>query len=124
MSNNKHISELTDSINATLSEIDLLPLHPKNKLLLYNKCLLSKLSWHFKVENLPKIWVGEHLDNNVAKYLREWLELPISTTLSNIVLPYNKHGLNIQLPSTTFKQCQTVLRNALRTSPNKDIQAL
>ena len=121
MSNNKHISELTDSLNATLSEIDLLPLHPKNKLLLYNKYLFSKLSWHFKVANLPKTGVGEHLDNNVVKYLREWLELPVSTTLSNIVLPYNKHGLNIQLPSTKFMQCQTVLRNALRTFPNKDI---
>ena len=28
------------------------------------------------------------------------------------------------MPSTKFIQCQTVLRNALRTSPNKDIQAL
>ena len=64
------------------------------------------------------------LDNNVAKYIQKWLELPVSTTLSNIVLPYNKFGLNIQLPSTMFIQCQTVLRNPLRTSPNKDIQAL
>ena len=119
-----HKSELSDTLNATLSEIDLLPLHHKNKLLLYNKYLLSKLSWHFTVANLPKTWVCEHLDNNVAKYLRKWLELPVSATLSNIVLPYNKFGLNIQLPSTKFIQCQTVLRNALRTSPKKDIQAL
>ena len=66
---------------------------------------------------------------------RKWLELPVSTilfsliaipqqSLSNIVLPYSKFGLNIQLPSTEFIQCQTVLRNALRASPNKDIQAL
>ena len=67
----------------------------------------------------------EHLDNkNVAKYLRKWFELPVSTTLSNIVLPYSKFGVNTQLPSTKFIQCQTILRNALTTSPNKDIQAL
>ena len=90
MSNNMYKSELADTLNATLSEIDLLPLHPKNKLLLYNKYLLSKLSWHFTVANLPKTLVWEHLDNNVAKYLRKWLELPVSATLSNIVLPYNK----------------------------------
>ena len=119
-----HKSELSDTLNATLSEIDLLPLHPKNKLLLYSKYLLSKLSWQFTVANLPKTWVCEHLDNNIARYLRKWLELPASATLSNIVLPYNKFGLNIQLPSTKFIQCQTVLRDALRTSQNKNIQAL
>ena len=124
MSNNMHKSEISHSLNATLSEIDLLPLHPKNKLLLYSQYILSKLSWHFTAANLPKTWVCKHLDNNVAKYLRKWLELPVSTTFSNIVLPYNKCGLNIQLPSTKFIQCQSVLRHALRTFPNKDIQAL
>ena len=119
-----HKSELSDTLNATLSEIDLLSLHPKNKLLPYNKYLLSKLSWHFTVANLPKTWVHEHLGDNVAKYLRKWLELPVSATLWNIVLLYNKFGLKIQLPSNKFIQCQTVLRNALRTSPNTDIQAL
>ena len=34
MSNNMNKSELSDSLNATLSEIDLLPPRPKNKLLL------------------------------------------------------------------------------------------
>ena len=91
--------------------------------MLYNNYLLTKLSWNFTAANLPKTWVCEHL-NNVAKYLRKWLELPVSATLSNIVIPYNKIDLNIQLPSTKFIQCQTVLRNALKTSSNKDIQAL
>ena len=118
-----HKSELSDPLNATLSEVDL-PLHPKSKLLLHNKYLLSKLSWHFTVANLPKTWICEHLYNTAAKYLRKWFELPLLTTLSNIVLPYNKFSSNNQLPFTKFIQCQTVLRNAIRTSPNKDIQAL
>ena len=124
ISNNMHNSELSDSLNAALSEIDLLPLHPRNILLFYSKYLRFKLSWHITVENLPKTWVCEDLYNNVAKYLRKWLELPISTTLSNIVLPYNKFALKIHLPSTTFIKCKIALRNAPRTSPNKDIQAL
>ena len=85
-----------------------------------NFCMYNLLSRHSTVANLPKTWVCEHLDNNVAKYLRKWLELPVSPTLSNSVLPYNKFGLNTQL----FIQCKTVLRHALRTSSNKDIQAL
>ena len=48
----------------------------------------------------------------------------ISATLSNIILPQNKFGLNFLLPSTKFVQCQTVLRNVLKTSKNDDIKAL
>ena len=43
MSNNVHKYELSDSRTNTLSEIDLLPLHLTNKILLYNNYLLSKL---------------------------------------------------------------------------------
>ena len=122
MSNNIHKSELSEINGAILTDIDLLPLHPKNKIALYNRYLLSKLSWHFTVANLPKTWVCEHLDNVVAQYIRKWLDLPISATLSNIILPQNKFGLNFLLPSTKFVQCQTVLRNALKTSQNDDIK--
>ena len=59
-----------------------------------------------------------------CKYIRKWLELPISSTLSNVLLPHNKFGLNILLPSTKFIQCQTVSRRALKLSPNKDINNL
>ena len=124
MSNNTHKSELSQLTNSILTDIDLLPLHPKNKIALYNRFLLSKLSWHFTVADLPRTWVCEHLDSVVAKFIRKWLDLPISATLSNITLPQTKFGLNILFPSTKFAQCQTVLRNVLKNSQNEDIKAL
>ena len=124
MSNATHKSELSEILISVLIEVDRLPLHPKNKIALYNGCLLSKLSWHFTVASIPKTWVCEHLDNVVAQYIRKWLDFPISATLSNITLPPNTFGLNIQLPSTKFIQCQTVLRNALKNSQNEDIKEL
>ena len=114
MSNATHKSELCETLTSILTKVDFLPLHPKNKIALYNRYLLSKLSRHFTVASLPKTWVCEHLDNVVAQYIRKLLNLPISATLSNIVLPQNKFGLNIQLPSTKFIQGQTVLRNTLK----------
>ena len=84
ISNNIHKSELSEITSAILTDIELLPLHPKNKIALYNRYLLSKLSWHFRVANLPKNCVGEHLDNVVAQSIRKWLDLPISATLSNV----------------------------------------
>ena len=41
-----------------------------------------------------------------------------------MLLPQNKFGLNIILPSTKIIQCQTVSRLALKYSPNEDIKNL
>ena len=124
MTNGSHKERLLSMFPSLLKEIDDLPLHPKNKLLLYHRYVLSKVSWHFTVADLSKTWVIENLDNLVSKYIRQWLDLPISATLTSIVLSKNQFGLDLQLPSVKFTQCQTVSRNALRTSPNTNIQAL
>ena len=107
-----------------MKEIDLKPLHPKNKILLYTRFVLSKLSWHLTVAPLPKTWILENLDSIVNQYIRKWLEVPISGTLSNVYLTTNKFGLNVLSPSTKFVQCQTTIRNALRLSPNESIKHL
>ena len=107
-----------------MSEIDLKPLHPKNKILLYSRFVLSKLSWHFTVATISKTWVVENIDSAVNKYIGKWLEVPISGTLSNVFLTRNKFDLNILPASVKFIQCQTVLRNALKTSPNDSINEL
>ena len=49
-----HKSELIDMKNTILAQIDQLPLHPKYKILLYSRHLLSKISWHFTVADLSK----------------------------------------------------------------------
>ena len=124
MSDEEHKSELVKAFNDIMSKIDELPLHPKNKILLYSRYLLSKISWNFTVSDISKTWICETLDDIASKYFRKWLELPVSATLSNVLLPQNKFGLNIILPSTKFIQCQTVSRVALRSSPNVDINNL
>ena len=54
MSNNNYKSELSEITNAILTDIDPLPLYPKNKIALYNRYLLSKISFHFTVADFPK----------------------------------------------------------------------
>ena len=43
--------------NDLMSDIDLKPLHTKNKLHLYSRYVLSKLSWHLTVAPLPKVYM-------------------------------------------------------------------
>ena len=58
----------------------------------------------------------------VSKYISQWLELPASVTLGTIFLSKTKFGLNIQLPTTKFTQCQVVLRNVLKSSRNQEVR--
>ena len=97
----------------TMCKIDELPLHPNNKILLYSRYLLSNISWDFTVSDISKTWISKALDSIASKYIRKWLELAVSATLSNVF------GLNIILPSTKFIQCQTV-----KYSPNEDLKNL
>ena len=105
---------LCDLFNDIISKIDKLPSHPRNKILLYSRYLLSKISWNLTITDISKTWICETLDNVANK----------SATLSNVYLPQNKFGLNIILPSTKFIQCQTVSRSTLKASINEDINKL
>ena len=98
-----------------LSEIDSLSIFPQNKLRLYQIYLLSKASWDFTITNISKTWVIQNLDNIVSRYIREWLDFPISTTLSGIILSKNQFGLSLQLPSMKFLQCQAVHPKVLKS---------
>ena len=46
MSNNQHMSELSFLVQDLMNDIDIKPLHPKHKLLLCSRYVLSRLSWH------------------------------------------------------------------------------
>ena len=60
----------------------------------------------------------------MAKFVRHWLELPISATLSQLIFSKSNYGLSLIPPSTKFIQCQTTIGNALKSSPNSDIRHL
>ena len=118
------MSEVLQLITGLMRKIDEIPCHPKNKLLLYHRFVLSKISWHFTIAGLGKTWVAENIDNLVSKYICQWLELPICATLGTLVLSKSKYGISLILPSTKFAQCQVVMRSTLKLSPSTDINAL
>ena len=104
MSNDNHKNEIITLINQLVTDIDSKRLHPKNKILLYTRYVLSKLSWHFTVATLSKTWVTENIDSLVNQYIRKWLQIPLSGTLSTVYLPCTKFGQNIYPPSLKFIQ--------------------
>ena len=71
MDNIDDMSEVLQLITGLMRKIDEIPCHPKNKLLLYHRFVLSKISWHFTIADLGKTWVSENIDNLVSKYIRQ-----------------------------------------------------
>ena len=124
MNNKQHMSDLLDTTDSLMSKINDLPCHPKNKLLLYHRFLLSKLSWNLTIADISKTWIIDNLDSIVSKYIGQWLELPISATFSSLIINKSKYGISLILPSIKFIQCQTTIRNTLKSSPNNDIKDL
>ena len=112
MDNNYHKSLLLTSLQNMLKSIDSLHIHPKNKLLRYDRYVLSKLSWHFTVADISKTWICEHLDNIVTKCVRQWLDLTISATISSLILSHKKLWTGsstflLQIPAMSY--CSTLL---------------
>ena len=62
MSEEDHKSEVYETLTNILNEIDDLALHPQNKILLYSRYVLFKISWHFTVSDIGKIWVNDKLE--------------------------------------------------------------
>ena len=89
-----HKVQIQSCLLNMLQRIDSFTILPTNKLLLYHRWLLSKLSWPLTVTNHSKTWVVENLDSITTRFVRKWLELPTSATLSGIILPQSKFGLN------------------------------
>ena len=95
MSNENHKNILIEEIEDLLIIIGKLPLHPKHKLDLYNRYILSKISWHLTVADMTETWIKEVLDDKCHNAFRRWLEIPANGTMDIIMLSKSKFGLNI-----------------------------
>ena len=124
MSNENHKKILIEEVDDILSIIGKLPLHPKHKLDLYNRYLLSKISWHLTIPDLTETWVKEVLDNKCHNAFWRWLEIPANGTVDIIMLGKSKFGLNIIDVSMEFTQCQTIIRKKLSNAKKEDTQLI
>ena len=124
MKNKDHKELALSNFQNMLKAIYSLSIHPKNKLLLYERYIVSKLSWHLTAADLGKTWIPENLDNIVTKYVRRWLDLPIYATISSTIPSHNKFGQGFQLPSITFQQCQLTLHSCVKSSCDEAVTKL
>ena len=122
MSEKEHKNALTKNLKEMLEKIDSLDVQPKNKMLIYQRYVLSKISWDLTVTNISITRIKNNLDNMVSYYVRSWLEIPVSGTLKIATLSKCKYGVNFITISTRFAQCQFTFRKTLKNSNNENIK--
>ena len=101
--------ELTDY----LEKIHRLPLHPRNKILITNKYVYSKLRWRLSIYKLSETWVVQHLDDKIINYVKRWLHFHQGVNLTHLKLAISKFGFGLQLVSDVFKYCKLSIRQIL-----------
>ena len=106
MSSELHKSTLLNNIKEMMQSIDILPLHPRNKIKLHLHYVIPKLSWDLTVGDITVTWVKQVLDPVVNSLVRQWLEIPISGTLDILKLTKSKFGIGLVSVSTRYFQCQ------------------
>ena len=121
MDNSYHKLKLVSNTKEFLERISSLPLHPRNKLLLYNNYVLSKLARHLTIEDSGYTWVKHNLDTLLVYFVRSWLEIPVSATIDIALLSKDKYIITF---STKFLQSQTSILKCLQKSKNHDIRKI
>ena len=107
-----------------VTTIDRLPLNALNKTSIIQKYVYSKYRWLFTIYDLSETWVVENIDNVIGKYLRKWLQLPVSANISHLSFTTRKLGINITFAKEVYQKCKLSLRRILRLSKNREIRRL
>ena len=110
--------------NRILGLIHQLPLHPKNKLQLYNRYFLSKISWDLTIADIDTTWIKQNLDMICHGYFRKWFDIPVSGTVEILQLSKAQFGQEVIDTSTQHTLCLVTFRKCLKNSINDDIRYL
>ena len=125
MDNSTNKASLLDKVESILRKISLLKIRPQTKLRLVSKFLPTKISYELKSHDISLTWINQQLDPIIYKRIREWLELPISTCVEEMLeLPKNKGGFGIQSLKHLTESLRMGQRFRLKWSRNSDMRTL
>ena len=123
--NNEIKKTISKKLNNMLQITDKLKIRPQDKIKIVTQYIHSQLSFHIKLYDFPLTWIENTLDAACFKYIRKWLELPISACLTEVfVLNRAKCGLGQNSFKSLAKKLKLIKRNAIRNSGSNDIREI
>ena len=125
MNGDKIKEELKLKLKTLLTLVTNLQLKPQSKIKLVKFAVYPKLNFALKMYDFGSTWIKQELDSIVIYHIRHWLELPISTCVSEIAsLPKTLLGLDIPSLVEIEAKLKLTMRNSLKNSQNEDIKDL
>ena len=122
---NKIKAELIEKVTDLLKITDSLKIKPQTKIKILSDYIPSQISFHLRLYQLPITWVSENLDAVSIRYVRFWLETPISSCVKEwLITPKNKLGYGVASFSNLSEKLQLGKRIALMKSKHDEIKLL
>jgi hypothetical protein len=114
---------LIDKLTNMLIITSNLKIHVQLKMRIFSQYIQSQMLSDLKVYDFTQTWVEQSLDALCIKYARDWLELPVSACIAEIlVLPRNQGGFGINLFNLLSDKMRLMKRHALWTSSETELQ--
>lgn len=112
-------------LNDMLEITDKLKIRPQDKIRIVTQFIHSQLAFKIKVYDFPLTWIEQTLDALCFKFIRRWLELPVSACLSEVfVLCKSRGGFGSNSFKSLAEKMRIVKRNAIRNSSSSDLREL
>ena len=83
------------------------------------------MRYELKLYEFPLTWVEQKLDALCLRYMRDWLEMPVSACVNEIsTLPKKLTGLGIPSFKQLSQKMSLSKRHSLRSSASADVREL
>lgn len=112
---------IEDKLIDMLQTVDECGLNGIQKCWVYNNPLTNRLNWELIIYNLPLSFVRE-LDAICTRYLKKWLGLTKSITVSALYRKRDLFGLSLKRLSDVFKTLQVSKGYAMKTSDDAKVR--
>ena len=116
------IEQRLTSLLRTTSDLDI---KPQQKLRILKVFIPSRLTFDLRIYDISYTWIKQALDSKISNAVRDWMEFPISTCVSEILsLPANQGGLSILSLKETAEKLRLGQRFKLHSSSDKELRVL
>ena len=125
MKNEDTKTVLDQKLTTLLKTTSVLNIKPQQKLKILRSYIPSQLTFDLRVYDISYTWISQVLDSKISNAVRGWMELPISSCVSEILsLPNSQGGLGIPSLKETAEKLRVGQRFKLQSSEDDDMHVL
>ncbi|MFI5407332.1 MAG: hypothetical protein ACHQ1D_12585, partial [Nitrososphaerales archaeon] len=118
-------SEILTKVEVLLKSLSELEIKPQTKLKIFNRYIPSQLSFYLRTYSFSSTWVAEQIDALCIRHIRQWIEAPVSSCVSEwLITPNKKCGMGIPSFINRLELLQLSKRFTLKNSNNESIRDL